>query len=135
MRVASKDISDVPLQPRQLVESLEEFNVSSKTTDYSGVRCFFSGTEVAHGRSEQWVYVPKYLLRTPTGEPQRDVILSRPVALKALTLRIAAARELAEEDHRHGGVIQAVDFACTRNMNVVVGEGDSATSCSIYGAA
>ena len=112
MRVASKDISDVPLHPRQLVENLEEFSVSSKTTDYSGVRCFFSGTEVAHGRSEQWVYVPKYLLRTPTGEPQGDVTSSRPVALKALTLRIAAARELAEEDHRHGGVSQNIFATC-----------------------
>lgn len=105
LRVASKDISDVPLQPRQLVESLEEFSVSSKSTDYAGVRCFFSGTEVAHGRSEQWVYVPKYLLRTPIGEPLVNSSSMRPVALKALTLRIAAARELAEEDHRLGGVM------------------------------
>lgn len=98
-RVASKDISDVPPSPRQLVEIMEDFVVPKVPESQSQMRCFFSGTDIAHSKGEPWVYVPRYLLRTPLGEKiptDRD----RPIALKNLTLRIAAAREIAENEHR-----------------------------------
>jgi hypothetical protein len=98
-RVASRDLSDVPAHPKQLLEIIEEFQVS-KVADPSTIKCFFSGTELIHAKNEAWVYVPRYMLSSPTGERLWEEDNDRPVALKALVLRLAAAREVAEEEQR-----------------------------------
>jgi hypothetical protein len=114
-----KDVSDIPPQPRLLVEAFEDVPVSARSSD--NMKCFFSGTEALHAKNDPWVYVPKYLLRTPSGGSVDVAGEERPIALKALALRVAAARELAEEEHSSEGVSQPLFAALAVVSNCCVG--------------
>lgn len=98
-RLSCRDLSDVPNQPRHVIEAPEEF-ILPKTADIAQVRCFYSGAEGTNHRGEAWVYVPDYLLKTPSGQPLLPDDSSRPVAIKSLVSRVAAAREIADDEHR-----------------------------------